>query len=320
MLRKLATLTLLAGLLAPAALGAQTEIPGTVIAVDGFNVTIQIPGDLLPRQGDEVRLRFRDPVEGAGLVFLDGTWEVTVVRRDDVVATPRGQTARPQEGLVALITSNDPQTKDALAPEPPVTPPSRAQPPAEPAVAATVRDRDASGVERIDRRRWLTISAGAGLVGLQSPTFYDFEPAAEIRPALNASVGLHLLPNLALSGYLGAVSVDGEDPDGNTDSAAEIYKALGATLYFGTPGNVPGDVHTFVQGGLTWFDVHYGGASGDPDVTGTGFFAGGGLMVTLRRGFGLYFSGRFLGPTYDATHTVFQRIPVELGLGATVIM
>jgi hypothetical protein len=83
---------------------------------------------------------------------------------------------------------------------------------------------------------------------------------------------------------------------------------------------VPGDVHTFVQGGLTWFDVHYGGASGDPDVTGTGFFAGGGLMVTIRRGFGLYFSGRFLGPTYDATHTVFKRIPVEIGAGATVIM
>ncbi|MFC1574717.1 hypothetical protein ACFL3Z_01405 [Gemmatimonadota bacterium] len=88
MLRKLASLTLLTALLAPTGLGAQTEIPGTVTGVEGRDVTIQIPGDLLPRQGDEVRLRFRDPVEGVGLVFLEGTWEVSVVRRDEVVAAP----------------------------------------------------------------------------------------------------------------------------------------------------------------------------------------------------------------------------------------
>ena len=306
-------------LLAPEPGAAQTEIPGTVTSVSGDAVTIQVPGTLLPRAGDGVRLRFRDPVPGAGLVFLEGNWRVNTVRRDEVDAVPMGDVAQPQEGLVAVILSDDPQAKDDFTPA--VAPRSEpvARPTEEPPVAADVRRRDDSDVERIDRRRWFTISAGAGAVGLQSPAFYDYEPDSEIRPRFTASAGLMLLPNLALSGYLGAVSVDGSDPDGGTQSAQEIYKAVGATFYFGTPGNVPGDVYPFIQGGLTWYDVHYGGADSEPEVTGTGFFGGAGVIFTIRRGFGIYAAGHYSGSSYDESHTVFDRIPAEVSAGATVV-
>ena len=320
MLRMLALLIAPSLLLfAPGPGTAQTEIPGSVTSVSGDTVTIQVPGTILPRAGDEVRLRFRDPVPGAGLVFLEGSWRVDAVRREEVDAVPAGDVAQPQEGLVAVILSEHPQSKadftPAVAPrtEPDV---QRAE---EPAVAAEVRRRDDSDVERIDRRRWFTISAGAGAVGVQSPTFYDYEPDGEIRPRLAASAGLMLLPNLALSGYLGAVSVDGTDPDGNTQSAQEIYKGLGATLYFGTPGNVPGDVYPFIQGGLVWYDVHYGGADSEPEVTGTGFFGGAGVIFTIRRGMGLYLAGQYFGSSYDESHTVFDRVPAEVSAGATIV-
>ncbi len=319
MLRKVAHLIPLAILLfglQPAA--AQTEIPGTVTSVSGDTVTIHLPGEILPRVGDEVRLRFRDPVPGAGLVFLEGSWEVSVVRRDEVNAAPKGETAEPQEGLVAVITSRNPQEKTDFT-EPGARPEPAVQPTEEPAVAADVRRRDDSDVERIDRRRWFTISAGAGLVGIQSPAFYDYDPDSEIRPRLTASAGVMLLPNLALSGYLGAVSVDGTASDGGTQSAQEIYKALGATFYFGTPGNVPGDLHTFVQGGLTWYDVHYGGAGGDPEVTGSGFFGGAGVILTIRRGVGIYAAGHYFAASYDESHTVFDRMPAEVSAGATIV-
>lgn len=298
---------------------AQTEIPGTVISVSGDTVTIQTPGEILPRAGDGVRLRFRDPVAGAGLVFLEGNWKVNAVRRNEVDAVPLGEVAQPQEGLVAVITSDDPQAKADFAPAVAPRPEPAVRPVEERAVAAEVRRRDDSEVERIDRRRWFTISAGAGAVGLQSPAFYDYEPDSETRPRLTASAGLMLLPNLALSGYLGAVSVDGSTSEGRTQSAQEIYKALGATLYFGTPGNVPGDVYPFIQGGVTSYDVHYGGASGDPEVTGSGFFGGAGVIFTIRRGFGIYAAGHYFGASYDESHTVFDRMPAEVSAGATVV-
>jgi len=313
-------LSLLLVLLSVPGTAAQTEIPGTVTAVDGRKVTIQIPGDLLPRTGDEVRLRFRDPVPGAGLVFLEGTWEVSVVRRDEVEAAPGDQAAEPQEGLVAVILSEDPQSKEAFTPEPEPEPEEMAPRPEEPAVAARVRDRDDSDVEKIDRRRYFTISAGASLVGFQSPAFLDYEPDAEVGPRLTAAAGLNLLPNLAVSGHLGVLSVNGTSPDeARTQSAQEIYKALGATLYFSTPGNVPGDLTPFVQGGYAWYDVHYGGADSSPEVTGTGVFGGGGLLFTIRRGFGLFVAGQVLQASYDEEGTVLERSPAELNAGATVI-
>jgi hypothetical protein len=189
----------------------------------------------------------------------------------------------------------------------------------EPAVAAVVRDPSDTDVERIERRRWVTISAGGGVVGLSSPAFYDYEPDSEIRPRLAASVGVFLLPNLSVGGFLGATSVDGTNASGGTQSAQEIYKVLGATLYFGTPGNVPGDFHPFIQGGYAMYDVHYGGASGDPEVTGTGLFGGAGVLYTIRRTFGLYVAGHFLSASYDESHTVFERTSVEVNAGATVI-
>jgi len=309
---------LLQALLTPSALKAQTEIPGTVTGVEDRNVTIRIPGDLLPREGDTVRLRFRDPVEGVGLVFLDGSWEVSVVRRDEVLARPRGETARPQVGLVALISSENPQTKADFAeiPPPAARPVQREE---EPAVAAVVRDRSDSDVQRIERRRWVTISAGGGVVAMRSPAFFDYEADSEIRPRLSASVGIFLLPNLSVGGFLGATSVDGTNPSGGTQSAQEIYKVVGATLYLGTPGNVPGDTHPFLQGGYAMYDVHYGGASGDPEVTGTGFFGGAGILHTIRRTFGLYVAGHFLSASYDESHTVFDRVTAEVNAGATII-
>ena len=138
------------------------------------DVTIRIPGDLLPRQGDEVRLRFRDPVQGVGLVYLEGTWEVSVVRRDEVVAVPRGEAAQPQEELVALISSENPQTKvDFREAAAPVARPAMEE---EPTVAAVVRDPGDSDVQRIDRRRWVTISAGAGAVAMQTPHSSTMSP------------------------------------------------------------------------------------------------------------------------------------------------
>lgn len=304
--------------LAPAALQAQTEIPGTVTGVADRVVTIQIPGDMLPREGDEVRLRFRDPVEGAGLVFLDGVWVVSAVRRDEVEAAPRGETARPQGGLVALISSASPRSKTAFAePDAPADPVPAVD--EEPAVAAVVRDTDDAQVERIERRRWVAVTAGGGVVRFQSPAFQEFDADPEFRPRITASLGIFVLPTLSVGGYLGSVKVDGLATDGRALNAQEIYKVIGATLYFGTPGNVPGDVNPFIQGGHAWYDIHYGGG-GDPDVTGTGFFGGVGAVVTIRRGFGLYVAGQVFTSTFDESFTVFDRVPAELNAGATVII
>ena len=316
MRHKLTSLWLLLVLLAPAGLGAQTEIPGTVTGVDDRDVTIRIPGDLLPRRGDEVRLRFRDPVEGVGLVFLEGTWEVSVVRRDEVVAVPKGQTVQPQEELVALISSVNPQAKaDFREAAAPIARPAMEE---EPAVAAVVRDPGNSDVTRIDRRRWVTISAGAGAVAMQTPAFFDYEPDSDIAPRITASAGIFVLPNLSVGGFLGAASVEGTNGT-STNSAQEIYKVLGATLYSGKPGNVPGDVHPFIQGGYAWYDIHYGGGGSDPDVTGTGVFGGGGFLYTIKRTFGIYVAGHVLTSSFDENHVVFDRIQAEINAGATVI-
>jgi hypothetical protein len=158
------------------------------------------------------------------------------------------------------------------------------------------------------------------VVTLKSPAFFDFDPDSEIRPLLTASAGIFILPNLNVGGYLGMVSVDGTNSSGGTQSASEIYKVLGATLYFGTPGNVPGDVHPFIQGGYAWYDVHYGGVGGDPEVTGTGVFGGAGFLYTIRRTFGLYLAGQLLTTSYDEDHVVFDRSTVQVHAGATVIL
>ncbi|MFC1574716.1 hypothetical protein ACFL3Z_01400 [Gemmatimonadota bacterium] len=219
---------------------------------------------------------------------------------------------------MALISSENPQSKADFAPAQPqpAARPTRAE---EPAVAAVVRDPRESGVERIERRRWVTISAGGGMAAMGSPTFYDYEPDSEIRPRLTAAVGIFVLPNLSVGGFLGATSVDGTNASGATQSAQEIYKVLGATFYFGTPGNVPGDLHPFVQGGYAMYDVHYGGASGDPEVTGTGVFGGAGVLYTIRRTFGIYVAGHVLSSSYDESFTVFDRMVAEVSAGATII-
>ena len=228
---------------------------------------------------------------------------------------PRGGGAQPQEGLVAVISSQDPQAKEDFVEEPEAPEPAVEE---EPAVAARVHDPDESDVERIERRRWFIISAGAGAVAMQSPSHLDYEPDAEIRPRLTASAGIFVLPNLNVGGFLGVVSVDGTDPDGSELSAQELYKAVGATLYFGTPGNVPGDVYPFIQGGHVWYDISYG-TGGDPDVTGTGFFGGAGAIFTIRRTFGIYVAAQALTSSFDEDGVVFDRTPVEINAGATVI-
>jgi hypothetical protein len=320
----------LAAIWLPFSLTAQTEIAGTVTAVDGRAVTIQIPGDLLPREGDAVRLRFRDPIEGAGLVFLEGTWAVSAVRRDEVEATPQGETAQPQNGLVAVIASESPQSKaDVQAPAAPPAPAARPNPAAPPPVeeapvTAVVRQADDSDVQRIDRRRWVSVTAGASAVGFQSPAFQTpnsgpYDVASSVRPRITASFGLFLLPNLAVSGYLGSVKVDADVEDSIKPSAQEIYKALGATLYVGTSGNVPGDITPFLQGGYAWYDIKYNGGN-DADVTGTGFFLGAGAVLTIKREFGLYIAGQFFNSSFDEDFPVFDRQPFEINAGAQITL
>ena len=133
-------------------------------------------------------------------------------------------------------------------------------------------------------------------------------------------MGIFVLPNLSVGGFLGTTGVEGTDPtSGNTNSVEEIYKVVGATLYSGKPGNVPGDIHPFVQAGYAWYDIFYGGAGGDPDVTGTGVFGGAGFLYTIRRTFGIYLAGHVLTSSFDEDHVVFDRVQAEVSAGATVI-
>jgi hypothetical protein len=65
--------------------------------------------------------------------------------------------------------------------------------------------------------------------------------------------------------------------------------------------------------------VHYAGADSSPEVTGTGFFGGGGLLFTIRRGFGLFVAGQFFSANYDEAGPVLDRTPAEVNAGVTVI-
>lgn len=81
------------------------EISGKVVAVSGDEVRIQIEGEDLPRVGDPVVLGFRIP---AGVVLRVGTWRVTGVEGDTVVARQVEATGKPAVGHAATISSDSP--------------------------------------------------------------------------------------------------------------------------------------------------------------------------------------------------------------------
>lgn len=291
-----------------------TELPGDVTEVLDRTVRIRMGGELLPRVGDVVRIRFRDPVPGVGLTFLRGTWRVSEVRADYVSAVPAEEGAEPQIGQVAVISSHSPQERSAVE----AAVPADAKGPAGGEVAAVARERGTGKTVTIDRRRWISISAGSRLVGMNNPVFRNFETEQTYRPGLTAAAGIHVLSRLAVGGYLGMVGAEGTNPDGLTQSVEEIYKGLGATLYVGTPGNVAGDLFGFVQGARVWYDIHYGGAGGDPEATGTGTMAGAGLILTLRRSLGAYVAGHWFTSEFDEPG-IFHRSQLEMSAGLTVI-
>ena len=134
-------------LLAAALLGAvwtcpalAVEISGKVVAVSGDEVRIQIEGEDLPRVGDPVVLGFRIP---AGALLRVGTWRVTGVEEETVVATVVEATGKPAVGHAATISSDSPiRPPRPLVGEPPQSQGQREALPPAPAqgVDVTVRE------------------------------------------------------------------------------------------------------------------------------------------------------------------------------------
>lgn len=310
----LPALALLAACTATAA--AQTEIPGTVTAVDGHGVVIAVSGEMLPRVGDPVRIRFRDPVPGVGLVYLDGGWRVSEVRRDEVDATPRGDTGQPQIGMVALITSPAPQSKAefeaAQEPDQPERP--AAEPLEEEPVAAYVREREDEPL--VDRRHWVYVDWGMDLFGVQEPFHRDWESDQPFWGAMHAALGVFVLPTLVVNGAATATNIPATaPPHDESENVAALIKTLGATFYFGNPGIVPGDLHPFVQAGLAWYDIYRDDLQGEMETTGTGNYVGAGLVWTRHLRLGLYVAAQLHTAEFDESYPVFDLSSPRVSVG-----
>lgn len=81
------------------------EIQGKVTGVLGKDVRLALEGDLLPQAGDEVTIRFQIP---GGPMVVVGTWKVTSIESDSVLAALVDATGAPAIGQVATIVSANP--------------------------------------------------------------------------------------------------------------------------------------------------------------------------------------------------------------------
>lgn len=96
-------LALLAGARAEA-----VELRGAVTQVTGSEVRLTVEGDQLPQVGDPVRITFRIP---GGPEVSVGTWKVTGVEGDAVLATAVEPKGTPVPGHTAIISSANPRPR-----------------------------------------------------------------------------------------------------------------------------------------------------------------------------------------------------------------
>ena len=93
------------------------ELVGRVKTVRQNEVEIEVVGDLLPRIGDNAQILTLVP--GIGEQRLKGTWRVSEVRAEVVLATAAaGTEGKPRVGSTVKFDSTDPQPRSALVPGP----------------------------------------------------------------------------------------------------------------------------------------------------------------------------------------------------------
>lgn len=79
------------------------EISGRIQSVEGRTVRIVVEGGVMPQIG--ARVKISDEVEGVGLVPLIGTWKVTAIGEDVVVAVSDDmESGTPLPGYMATIS------------------------------------------------------------------------------------------------------------------------------------------------------------------------------------------------------------------------
>lgn len=88
------------------------ELRGQIVEVTGTDVRIRVEGDLSPQVGDSVRITFRLP---GGSEPTVGTWRVTRVEGDIVLASVVEATGKPAPGQTATITSGSPTSRQSAA-------------------------------------------------------------------------------------------------------------------------------------------------------------------------------------------------------------
>jgi hypothetical protein len=91
--------------LATPASASAAEIHGKVTGVLGKDVRLALEGDLLPQAGDEVTIRFQIP---GGPMVVVGTWRVSSIEADSVLATLVDATGSPAIDQHATIVSMNP--------------------------------------------------------------------------------------------------------------------------------------------------------------------------------------------------------------------
>jgi hypothetical protein len=169
---------LLAGALAAAVVlsaaghASAVELRGRVSAVTGRDVRIELEGDLVPRVGDPVNITFRIP---GGPELSVGTWKVSGIEGDAVLATVVTATGTPAVGHAVTIDSPAPGPRGQgsgpsarLAPGAPGTPraPGPASPQAGSEVAPGSRPWLGAGVVSLDPAiaKWLEAPTDRGAV------------------------------------------------------------------------------------------------------------------------------------------------------------
>lgn len=309
------------------------DITGEVVEVrDDHSVRIRIEGDWLPQVGDPVKIRFRDEVPGVGIVMLDGEWAVREVEADAVWARPDGETARPQVGQLAIISSERPRPRTAAsvpAPAPEAPPEEEVTP-----VSADVPEppERRQGRRIIDRRRYFTLSAGGALVPLGESLGSNFADGQTMSLRLLTFGGLMPLRNLVVGGVISMTSGtrtftrtfpgDILTPTEETITVQEIVRGPGLIYYIGgSPGNVAGETSFFVSAYYLYIDIENAENAIDT-VTINGSQFGAGMIYNLRRTLALYVQGTYTTGYFDEDDeelsVAFDRNPFELGIGTSI--
>ena len=95
-------------MLAMAAAAGAVELHGKVAGVMGKDVRLTVEGDMLPQLGDVVTIEFEIP---GGTRVVVGTWRVTAIDGDSVVASQLEATGTPAIDQLATIESANPSAR-----------------------------------------------------------------------------------------------------------------------------------------------------------------------------------------------------------------